>query len=180
MAHSLVVGMTMTGKSFLSKMIVKVLKEKYKLPVAVLDPLRDPDWGADFQSKDQSEFLNYVSTHKNHICVVDEAGTAIGKYDMSALALTTTARHLGHISWLVCHSLTQLNPTLRSNCANLYLFLCGLKQAKTAAEEWAAPIAANAAKFRVGDFYILTRGRGNKKGKILFDKRDLSYDNLSE
>ena len=75
MAHSLILGMTESGKTTIAKELAKRLKSSGH-PVIVLDPMHDA-WEADFQTDDQNEFLNvFWQAQKCHV-FIDESGGAI-------------------------------------------------------------------------------------------------------
>jgi DNA helicase HerA-like ATPase len=55
MAHSLILGMTESGKTTLAKRLAQHYKSR-GIGVIVLDPLND-DWPCDFKTADPDEFL---------------------------------------------------------------------------------------------------------------------------
>ncbi len=178
MAHTLILGMTEAGKSTLAKILVKGLKETGKVKIAVLDPVLDPDWGADFITKNPEEFLEYAKKNQNHFLVIDEGGTSIGKYNAEMDWLTTTSRHWGHSSIIISHRWAQLSNTLRANVSKLFLFALSIKDTDLIADEWRQPVLREA-MFLKGEFYVVSRFGPLQKGRIDFDARKIYYDILS-
>lgn len=140
MAHSLIVGMTLSGKTTLARILAKTLKKQTGRKVAVLDSLRDPKWEADFITDSSEEFLTYAQSNRGHLLIVDESGTTLNKFDRANSWLATTARHLGHRSFFITHRVTQIDPVIRGNCDKLYVFATGPKDARLAAEEFNEPM----------------------------------------
>lgn len=177
-AHSIVVGMTENGKTTLCTLLDSALNSMGQNS-AVLDPDLDHRWKASFITQDADKFLQHIKTHKNLICWIDEGGRSIGRNNSPMHFITTTSRKLGHSAFIIIWHLTDVDPTLRHNCGNLYLFHCSLKSAKLAADEWAIPPLIDACRLPVGEFFYATRQGILKKGKIRFDKGEVTYKDIS-
>jgi len=122
--HSLIVGMTESGKTTLAKNIAFQLMRK-KQPVMVLDILGS-QWPANFQTTNIIEFMNYVSRVKNCYIFIDEAGE-VGKLNKEFYWLATRSRHFGHSVFFITQRSMQLKPIIRGQCQQLFLF-CSTKK----------------------------------------------------
>jgi hypothetical protein len=171
MPHSLVVGMTLSGKTTLCRLLARGYRRR-GYATAVLDPLRDPNWKADFLTPRRDDFMRYVKRATSHALFVDESGSSIDKNDPSNDWLTTTARHLGHVSHFIAHRPQQLSPTLRLQCERLYLFSASQKDAALLADEWSAPeLVALCRRLGRGEFVFVERFRPIQLGRIDFAKQ---------
>lgn len=156
MSHSLVVGMTQSGKSTLARILAKGVRASGR-KVAVLDALKDPKWNVDFLTDDSGEFLEYAKANRGHLLIVDESATSMNKNDKENAWLATTARHYGHRSLFITHRVTQIDPTIRGNCDKLYVFATGPKDAEIAAEEFNEPILRKLPNIPKGSFVVVSR-----------------------
>jgi predicted AAA+ superfamily ATPase len=157
MAHSLILGMTESGKTTLAKQLAAKYK-KAGINVLVLDPLNDPTWCADFQTTDPDEFLSILWQSRKCAVFIDEAGESAGRYDKAMIKTATKGRHWGHN----VHYLTQrgalLSTTIRGQCSQLFLFLSGKNDGKLHAEEWAKDELKNCNNLNRGEFFHTSRG----------------------
>lgn len=157
MAHSLILGMTESGKTTLAK----ILAAKYKaagINVLVLDPILDPTWNADYITHDPDEFLNVLWSSRSCACFVDEAGESAGQYDKAMMKTATKSRHWGHNMHYLSQRGTMINTTIRGQCSQLFLFLSGKNDGKTHAEEWAHESLKDCTNLKKGEFFHCTRG----------------------
>lgn len=173
--HTLIIGMTMSGKTTLAKTIAKQLKSSNH-KVAVLDPLGDPDFDADFRTKDSAEFLEYAKTHQDHFLFVDESGVAMGRFNEPMNWLATTARHNGHLCTFISQGLTQLPPIVRGQCDRLFIFSCAKINTDLASQEWNEKKLAEIDKIPQYHFYLARRFHPLKFGKISLDKGTASVE----
>jgi DNA helicase HerA-like ATPase len=135
--HILVAGQTLSGKTFLAKQLVANYKAK-GVPVAVLDPLADPEWNADFETTNQAEFLDYAKENESHLLVIDEGGQSIGRYNQAMEWVATMSRHWGHRSVIITQSPKQIPTTVRGQCTTVYLFRVTPPNSKVMFEEYGA------------------------------------------
>ena len=163
MAHSLILGMTESGKTTLAKKLV----DRYQargIGVIVLDPLHDPGWRASVQFHDSEQFLQCFWQSRGCAVFIDEAGDAIGQYDKVMIRTATRGRHWGH----ACHYLTQrgamLSRTVRDQCSNLFLFNTALEDCKIHAREWNQPELLQASKLPKGQYFHTTRFGAIQRG----------------
>lgn len=173
--HSMIIGTTESGKTFLSKLMVAELKKRGHA-CAVLDPFCDPEWGADYITANGEEFLSYVKRSRNHFLFVDESGTTIGRYNSEMDWLATTSRHLGHSSFFIGHRATQVSTIIRSNSHRAFVFATDLDSAKLLAVEWREPRLVTLANLGKGEFFMVGRfaddsGIRISRGRIDFSDR---------
>jgi len=165
MAHSLILGMTESGKTTLAKK----LAAKYKaagIHVIVLDPICDPEWGADFQTDDPDNLLDVFWTSKNCAVFIDEAGESAGQYDKAMIKTATKGRHWGHNVHYLSQRGSMINTTIRAQCSQLFLFLSGKNDGKIHSEEWAQDELKNCTQLARGEFYHVSRGGKLTKNKV--------------
>lgn len=169
MSHSLIIGMTESGKTTLGKLIAKRAKKR-NVKVAILDPLRDPDFEADFQTSDENAFLAWIKRNKSAVLIIDEAGTSVGRYNTAMQWVVTTSRHLGHSSILICQGTSQLAPLVRGQCTVCYLFASTNSTIKTVAEDFNSPEILTSPRLKKGEFFVVSRYENIRKCHINFDK----------
>ena len=178
--HNLVIGMTGCGKSTLLKIEIIPAFKKKGIQSAVLDPLGDPTFAADFSTKDSMEFIRFAYTHSNYILVVDESGRAVGRYNSVMQNLATEIRHKGNLSFFATQGVTQLAPVVRDQCANVFVFNCSRRNFEIIADEFAKPELLKLKTLDKGEFYYVPRFGSIRSGRIDFAKRKVYYDKLSE
>lgn len=156
MPHSLIVGMTESGKTTLAQQMA----ESYRangIATLVLDPLQDPKWDTQYQYNDPAEFLRVVK-HSQHCAVfVDESGDAIGRYGGEMNQLATRGRHFGHNCYFITQRAQQLDTTVRAQCSYVYLFASSKNDCKILAEEFNEPEILAANKLGRGEYYKVGR-----------------------
>lgn len=149
------------------------------MKTAVLDPLGDPSYGADFQTTNSDQFLAYAKANKSHFLFVDESGQAIGRYNAPMEWLATTSRHLGHLGFFLVQGCTQLNPVIRGQCGQVYLFSCSNSNYRMIAEEWNQPELTKMPRFDVGEFVFVPRFGNLRKGNVDWKTMRVYYDKSS-
>jgi energy-coupling factor transporter ATP-binding protein EcfA2 len=174
--HSLIIGMTESGKTTLAKILAAQLKKQGK-KIAVLDPLNDPEWGnVDFLTNDPDEFLDYCKSNKSHYCFIDEGSISIGRNNDDMQWFPTQSRHWGHSCFFLTQGLTQLSPIVRAQCSVVFCFAVGERDTDSLAEEWREKSLKKLNKIGKGEFYIVSRFSPLRKGTIDFRKRKVYYD----
>lgn len=151
--HGLIVGVSNTGKSTLAFELARAHQRRSE-PVLVLDPNNDPRWPADYKTTDPERFLAVAKRSQRCALFVDEAGKAIGRgAKAQAMAwLTTTARHWGHRTFLIAQRAQQVEPTLRDQCSEAFVFRQSLRDAKLLADQFADETLLQAATLPQGTF----------------------------
>lgn len=173
--HSLIFGCTLSGKSTLAKVMAKGFRER-GVCVAVLDPLKDRNWDADFVTENPDQFLHYAKRSHSHQLFVDEGATAIGRYNAQYQWLTTTARHHGHCATIICNRPQQLDKTLRDQCTTVYVFACSKSDAAIFADDFNEPLLLEAVKFKPGQFMAVGRFADTCRGQIDFKRGTVRYE----
>lgn len=166
MAHSLIIGMTLSGKSSLARRLVSQYKGR-GMHSLVLDPLEDPAWtkaGAKFQTADGEYFLSLMEKTRRCALFVDESGEAIGRYAGEMKKLATRSRHYGHNAHFISQRAVDIDKTIRDQCANLFLFRVSKKDAETLSDEYGYDELLGACQLQQGEF--ISCGRFQKPQKI--------------
>lgn len=160
-------GTTGCGKSTLAKRLAIQFKKQGKA-VLVLDPIGDSDWQADFITDDKNEFLKVAKASKNCILIVDESAGVVGRYDVEMEWLGTKARHWGHSTFFIAQRTQQINPTVRNQCSNLYLFQVSGNDSDILAEEFNQDILKEAKSLPKLSFIKTGRFQEPKKFSLSF------------
>jgi hypothetical protein len=182
-AHVLILGTTESGKTTCGKRLAHRWYD-YGTNVIILDPLNDPGWKPDgytesddegpkiFQTSDPDEFLEVFWASRRCAAFVDEAGDAVGRYDVVMQKTATRGRHWGHSVHFLTQRGVQISVTVRDQCTRLFLFRTGPRDAKTHAEEWAQPELLNSVHLRKGNYYYVTRFGELQRGSLFGEKFD--------
>jgi hypothetical protein len=160
--HVLIVGQTESGKSICGKKIAAAYRAQ-GIKVAVLDPMRDPGWQADYLSTDPVEFLSTVKDpNKCQQCAifVDESGSMLDKYAEECNWLTTMSRHHGHVTHIIAQRAQQVSVTIRSNCSTLYAFQIDPDDAKKYSKDFNNPLILKCPALPQGHCYRVQRFKG--------------------
>lgn len=174
MAHNMIVGMTESGKTTLAVLLCKAFKSK-GIRTAVLDPLRDPRWDADFVTADSAEFMAWARANKSAMLFVDEGGQSIGRYNTEMEWLATQARHWGHCSWFLTQRASMIPATIRHQCSKVFMFAVSTNDAKVFADEWNELGLKMLDRFRPGEFVIVSRFEKMKHGRLTFPTGPVYY-----
>lgn len=153
MPHTLILGMTESGKTTLAKRLAKEYRAA-GIKVLVLDPVGDPDWNADFQTSNPDQFLKVYWGSKSCAAFIDEGAEVAGRYDNAMITTATRGRHWGHNNHYVCQGATGLSPIIRGQCSRLALFTMNGEAVKTLEKEFNKDLKA-ATSFPPGK-YIYT------------------------
>jgi hypothetical protein len=155
-AHSLIVGMTESGKTTLAKIFISRMKKR-GVKTIVLDPLSDPTWGADEVTSYPNKFLRFLKANKSCYFVIDEGGQAIGRYNKPMEWTATTSRHLGHAGLFLVQGCSQVGPIVRGQCSFVYLFCCSAGNFKIISEEWNQPELMTIPRLKRGEFIKVSK-----------------------
>lgn len=165
MAHVMILGMTMSGKTTLAKALIPVYRAQ-GIMTGVLDPLNDPGWQADFQTSDVEEFLRMYWASRGCAWFIDEAGESVGQFDTVMHKTATRGRHWGHRNHYLSQRGTQIARTVRDQCSSLFLFTTSLDDSKVHANEWNKPELRNAHTLQQGEYFHTDRFSPLKRGKV--------------
>lgn len=116
--HTLVVGQTLSGKTWLCKQLCEILS-KAGIPVGVFDPMGCPGdnaWpGASMVVYTKRDFLRSYWASSRCVWIIDEAADNLGESDRPVM---TKGRHLGHSNMILSQRAKgMLRPSLRNQCA---------------------------------------------------------------
>lgn len=169
MPHSLICGMTTSGKSALAKLLAGRWRHVPGYRVAVLDPQRAPDWPADYVFSDPAGFLQFAKANTNLALFVDEGAAALERaadYNW----LTSRARHWGHESHIISQRPQDITPAIRGNCETIWLFNIDPTACELLAREWNENRLREASKNPRLVFHLARRlsDEGCQQGKLDF------------
>lgn len=137
--HIFINGGTMSGKTFLAQHLAKAYKAS-GYGVIVLDPMADPNWGADRQYHEMEPFLACAYKATGCLLIVDEVGQTVGRNPEPRVEwLATRARHWGHRVIFMGQDPVQVKPIIRDQCGELFLFQVSAKKAEMWADNFADP-----------------------------------------
>lgn len=165
MAHSLILGMTESGKTTLAKRLAAHFKSKGK-GVIILDPMNDPEWPCDFRTADGAKFLEVLWANRELYAVIDESGKAIGRFDDEMEQTATMGRHWGHSCFFLSQRGAQLNTTVRAQCRHLFLFTSAKDDCKVLANEYNCPELMQASALPQGHYYHKTKFGPLERGQV--------------
>lgn len=142
--HTLIAGASFSGKSFLAKKICETIRKSGRRTI-VLDPFYD-NWDCDYKTVDSEEFLKVAKANTSCALFVDESGSTIGRGADAARMhwLATQARHWGHRTYFIMQRITQVEPLIRSQCSEYFVFRCSASDAKILIEETGEAIFSQA------------------------------------
>lgn len=154
--------MTESGKTTLARKIAKQYRAK-GIPVLVLDPYLSKKWEADFITDDPVKFLAVVKNSRSCAVFVDECGHWVEEGHEPILKwLATNARHYGHNVHFITQRATQVSPTVRDQCRNVFLFVQSFEDCKLVARDKAAPEFLKGAELVEGEYL----GKIGLSGKV--------------
>ncbi len=167
MPHSLVIGMTGSGKTTLATRFSQEYRRR-GVKVIVLDPMIDPRWQADYITNDRYQFLAVLQSPETQSCAVfvDESAEMIGHYKNEMFWLATRGRHLGHNCHFVCQRAKQLAPTVRDQCEHLFMFNCSFDDSKELANEFAKVELREAHTLAKGEYFYAPRWGSIERRKV--------------
>lgn len=178
MAHVLILGVTLSGKTYLAKKLAREFQRRKKT-VAVLDPLKNK-WAADFQTDDRDEFLIYCKTRPGLMVFVDESGDAFEHQKDELTWLAYRGRHFGHSCFFIAQRATQIPKIVRDQCSTLYLFASSVSDSDTHAEEWLCDQLIDAPRLRQGEFFLKARFAEPQRGRINFGTGKITLSTIDK
>lgn len=144
--------MTESGKTTLARKLAELYRPK-GIPILVLDPYRSKKWDAQFISDDPDRFLRVVKNSRECAVFIDECGHWVEEGFEAVLKwLATNARHYGHNCHFIAQRATQISPTIRDQCRNVFLFVQSLEDCKMIARDKAAPDFLKGSELTEGEY----------------------------
>jgi len=164
MAHSLILGMTESGKTTLAKRVCSGLTARGYSTI-VLDPMHD-QWECGFSTDNADEFLEVFWDSKSCHVFIDESGDSVGRFNNLMNQTATKGRHWGHSCYYITQRGAQISRTIRDQCSHLFLFATARPDAKVHALEWNKSELENVATFQAGEYFHATRFGALERGNI--------------
>ncbi len=149
--HTLILGRTLSGKTTFLKRQIKIYQNA-GFNCLVLDSLGDPDWNADFQTKNPAEFIRVAKANRDCMLFIDESGETCGHYDKESFWLATQSRHWGHSSFFASQRAEMIAPTVRTQTAALVLFKITRSDARKLSDEFADDLIKEAVNLEKGQY----------------------------
>ena len=166
MAHVLILGQTLSGKTTLAKQLAARYKA-HGVDVIVLDPVGDPEWDADYRTANAEEFFRVYNNSRRCAAFFDESGEVCNDYPHLITKTATRGRHRGHRNHYIAQRGTLVLRTIRDQCSTLFLFNSGLEDCKIHAAEWNAPDIREYGPFlETGEYFYKQRMGQLQKGHI--------------
>lgn len=169
--HTLILGMTESGKSTLAKLLASTLLAQGKR-VAVLDPIFDPAWKATFKTDDIYELREWAESNRNAYIFIDESGEVFNEgNDTEHSWFATRSRHYGHSVFFLAQRAIQVPKTMRDQCGKLFVFTSSSSDGVIHSEEWNKQELRGCNKLEQLHFYSCTRFGQIQKMRIVDFKR---------
>lgn len=166
MPHTLILGMTESGKTTLARKLARRYQHK-GIPVLVLDPYKSSAWQADFITDSPDLFLETVKASKSCAVFVDECGHYADEgYSDILRWLATNSRHYGHNSHFIAQRAQQLKPTIRDQCSHIFLFKQSFDDAKELTRNFATDALLEAPTLKKGEYL----GKVGIDGEVFKDR----------
>lgn len=142
MSHTLIVGVTESGKTTLAREIARELATK-KQNVIVYDPVGTATKGGGWPKEakvftEEAEFWKYINRDDvGHAHVfVDEAGDMFNMSKPGNHWLLSRGRHYGFFVFMICQRPTMIAPTTRTQASTCYMFRLATTDAKAICADW--------------------------------------------
>jgi len=165
-AHSLICGMTESGKSTLAKRMCSEFR-KQGIGVLVYAPIDKRGWDCDFLTDDLNHFKAVVLASRKCMVFIDEADTVCSRSQPENNWLAVRSRHRQHSVFFITQRPQMINTTVRGQCKNLFLFSIALDDAKDLARQWNCNPLKSVANFQTGE-YIFAPKMGKASKSSLF------------
>lgn len=154
--HTVIAGMTGTGKSTLAKAIARTGKSE-GMEILVLDPYNDRQFHEITKHvyTDSFEFYDTVMQSQNCVVIADECGETLRK-NPGFDALATMTRKKGHLMVFCCQRYVQMTVTLRTQCSKVYAFRQSKKDCVLLVEDFGDDKLMECTNLKRGYFYEKT------------------------
>lgn len=178
--HTLIVGRTFSGKSALAKRVGSRLRLR-GVEVLAFNPTKEKGYtlkdefgcaAAEWETEDRDEFMREVVRRikekpGKRVLIIDEAHTFFSRLEGTEYNwLATRGRHFGISVIAITQKATLINPTLRGQCATVFLFQCSLTDAKFIADEYGNSDFKKCSDLPRGQYLEISASGDVKKGVI--------------
>lgn len=145
--HGCFFGRTFTGKSHKAREVAAGFKRARVGVIALVPADQLHAWKdcAHWVTADLDLFCAKVAASKRCAVFCELADAGADKFDDRIRAMFTRGRHDGHRIFFIAQRFSQVEPTVREQCAFLWLFKTAPKAAAVLAEEFADPALLAAA-----------------------------------
>lgn len=185
--HSLICGTTMSGKTTLAQILAGQYRDAH-ISTIVLDPFKDPKWGnpceptedhaGHFITGNAQIYMGVVKNPETRQCALfaDEGSESVGHYAGPMRWLATMARHWGHKSHFITQQPQTIDPVIRSQCSQAFIFRVNERAMKILADEYCQPEILKAGQLEKGQFIYVARFGAPRRGRVDFVKRQIIFD----
>jgi len=144
--HGSFFGRSGTGKTWKARKLAATFRRSGVPVLALTPPNQEAVWvEANWATADVDRFVARAMASRGCALFMELSDSGTSKYDDRIERLFTFGRHLGHRCFFVAQRFNQVSPTVREQCAFLWLFKTGPKATATLAEEFADPLLLQAA-----------------------------------
>lgn len=164
--HSLIVGITKSGKSTLARSLALDYLSR-DIGVLVLDPNND-NWPCSFKTTDPIKFLAVAKKSKRCALFIDEAGEMVGKGKSATgmIWITSRARHWGHCTYLIAQRAQMVELNVRAQCSTAYVFKQSATDAKLLSDQFADEALLGATALQQYEFLYSRSCVGTQRMKL--------------
>lgn len=161
----------MSGKTTLAKILAKHYRDN-GVSTYVLDPFRDPGWGSPSEqhriTSDPEEFLACIRNPESRqlALFMDEGGETVGHYAGAMRWPATMGRHHGHKSHFITQAPQQLDPVIRAQCSQAFIFRVNQSAMKILADEYCQPEILKAGELAKGEFIYVGRFAAPRRARV--------------
>lgn len=159
--------MSESGKTTLAKRLAAYHKDSGNR-VIVLTSVWD-NWKCDFLTDNPEKFLEVFWKNESVYAFMDEGGDTVGRYSKAMTQTATRGRHWGHSCYYIIQDATLIDPVIRRQCSQTFVFNCAPSSAKALMSEFnRAEILDIAPRLEQGRYIRVQRfGKGGKPGEIV-------------
>lgn len=172
MAHTIICGITMSGKTTICQIYANELVKAGK-NVAVVDPYASQKWGNVKFVDTAEELVAFLRENKSYYFFIDESSMMLDRYDTTLYWLATNSRHYGHSGFFICQRVQQIHPNIRQQCVKAVIFKTAKSDSKTLGEDYAAEIVEEAASLKQFEFIKVSGFGEHIKGRVDVVKRKI-------
>lgn len=165
MSHSLISGMTESGKSTLAKMLCSQFKEQ-GIGTIVYSAIDLNGWNCDFKTSNIESLKQSVNNSRLCMVFIDEADTVCSLKQPENNFLAVRSRHRQHSVYFITQRPNMINPNIRGQCKNLFLFNIHYNDAKDLSKQWNCDEIMSSVNFKVGEYIYVPRMGQYKKMKL--------------